>query len=251
MKKIVASVILTSLLATVMPVQASHPDGWSYQLTAYVWAAGIEADLVGPGGRKINAEVSFSDLLDNLDFSGMLHLKAQHDRWGYIADVIALRLGIDGEASGPLFSGTEFDGDAAIATVAGTHRLVEQEDLTVDILAGVRAFYIDLDVDISAGLLPGLSLGTSETFVDPIVGASGRIDLSENLFLSLYGDIGGFGVDSDITWQASAGLGYEINDKFASQLGYRHLAWEFDVPSRQTLQEIELSGPFIGLSYKF
>lgn len=47
----------------------------------------------------------------------------------------------------------------------------------------------------------------SNSWVDPIIGARLSADLSTKVMVNLRGDIGGFGVGSDFTWNGSAFIG--------------------------------------------
>ncbi len=64
--------------------------------------------------------------------------------------------------------------------------------------------------------------------------------------MNLYGDVGGFGVSSDLTWQAYGGLGFQLNDWFSAQAGYRYLLEDFDDGS--FVYDVALHGPLIGVS---
>ncbi len=45
--------------------------------------------------------------------------------------------------------------------------------------------------------------------------------LNDRLSLTGYGDIGGFGVGSDFTWQAIAALDWRVSEKSSASVGYR------------------------------
>jgi hypothetical protein len=63
--------------------------------------------------------------------------------------------------------------------------------------------------------------------VDPIIGVRVNRNLSDKLFLRGVADIGGFGIESDFTWQAYLALGYRLSDKSALSIGYRGLGTDF------------------------
>ena len=54
---------------------------------------------------------------------------------------------------------------------------------------------------------------------DPIVGFRGKFLFTKNWFMPYYFDIGGFSVDSDLTMQAYAAIGYRFTDWFSMSLG--------------------------------
>ena len=117
--------------------------------------------------------------------------------------------------------------------------------LSFDALAGVRALIVD--VEIEAGRLPTFS--RDKYWVDPIIGGRFHMGLSERWQLSLRGDIGGFGVGSDLSWNVSALLGYRLSERMTLAFGYRHLA--IDLVSGNLELDLEFSGPFLGISFGF
>src|SRR5262249_56122915 len=77
--------------------------------------------------------------------------------------------------------------------------------VTFDVYAGGRYTNLELDVDTPAGP----SLNQQVDWIDPLVGARVAVHFSEHWFMIVSGDIGGFGVGSDIAWSAMGLLGYK------------------------------------------
>ena len=67
-----------------------------------------------------------------------------------------------------------------------------------------------------------------ETWVNPIVGAQYGYRFTDRLGLFVLGDVGGFGVESDLTLHAMAMLQYRFTDWFAGSVGYRYLMVDYD-----------------------
>lgn len=61
--------------------------------------------------------------------------------------------------------------------------------------------------------------------------------------------MGSSGVSSDLTWQACGGLGYQVNDWFSAQAGYRCLREDFGDGS--FVYDVAPHGPLIGFSVRF
>jgi len=64
-----------------------------------------------------------------------------------------------------------------------------------------------------------------------------------------YFDIGGFSVDSDVTLQAFAGIGYRFCDWFSMVLGYRYLYYDFG--DSKLVKDLNLYGGALGFSFTF
>ncbi len=72
------------------------------------------------------------------------------------------------------------------------------------------------------------------------------MNFSESWYLPFHLDIGTG--DSDLTWQAMAGIGYRFS-KIDIGAGYRYLEWELE--NRKVLGNLELKGPFVGIKFRF
>jgi hypothetical protein len=89
----------------------------------------------------------------------------------------------------------------------------------------------------------------SSSWVDPIVAVRMRHWLNRRVFLNIYGDIGGFGVGSRLTWAAAGGLGYQARDDLALELYYR--VYSVDYEDDDFVYDTNLHGIFAGLAYHF
>jgi hypothetical protein len=126
---------------------------------------------------------------------------------------------------------------------------VETDTASVDLMAGGRLWSVDTEIDPQGGPADPLSFSDSDTWVDPIIGARARFDLSEHVYATGWGMIGGFGLSSKFTWDVMAALGYEVTDKISLVGGYRALgvdhtngAFQFDIVQH---------GPIIGGVFRF
>lgn len=62
---------------------------------------------------------------------------------------------------------------------------------------------------------------------DPYIGVRARYNLSDKFYVQGKADIGGFGVGSDLTWQAEGSLGMLVTQNVFSELGYRALGVDY------------------------
>jgi len=88
-----------------------------------------------------------------------------------------------------------------------------------------------------------------KTLTDPVIGVRGQAELGDNFFLRYNGDIGGFGVSSDLVWQAFLGLGYNITDSASVAVGYRGLG--VDYSSDLIDMDLVTHGPVLGFEFRF
>ena len=63
-------------------------DNWEYDLALYVWMPKMQGTSAG----GTDFEISFSDILDNLDMTLMTTIGARKNKWSFMTDVIYLSL---------------------------------------------------------------------------------------------------------------------------------------------------------------
>ena len=237
---------LTALLAA--PVAAQDP-GWTFAVSPYLWAPGITSS-VGTARGSIEVEKSTSDVLSSLDLAFMGVLEARNGRWGLIADLFYAKLsGNRASPLGLLFTRARMETEARAMSAYAAYRVAENERVAVDLMAGLRVSAVDLELSLSPGLLAGQSLGVSGTWVDPVIGGRARLALGDNWFATAFGDVGGTGGDSDLTWQVFGSVGYQLDPRWSVQAGWRYFSAEKRLEGRDV--EIDFSGPLLGLTARF
>ena len=229
---------------------ADYPSGWSFQLTPYAWLAGLKGDVaVRSGLPTVPVDASFSDILENTDIALMLAAEARRGRMGLVTDLVYLGASADGDTPGPLFGAARAEVDTLFATVSAFYRAFAGEAVTVDALAGARIWYVDLELELDPGRLPGRTTQGNEVWADPVVGLRWNAQLGRGFFVAGAADIGGFDVGADFTWQLLGTLGYRVNDWLSVRAGYRHL--EVDYEHDGFVFDVEMSGPIMGASFRF
>ncbi|MEI8309803.1 MAG: hypothetical protein WCH98_03510 [Verrucomicrobiota bacterium] len=86
-------------------------------------------------------------------------------------------------------------------------------------------------------------------WIDPIVGLRGQINLTRWLFLAAQGDVGGFGVGSQITWNTQATVGVNFTRNIFAELGYRYMYVDYN--KNNFLYQMNSFGLFSSIGVKF
>jgi hypothetical protein len=259
--------VMLLVCATAVNAAEEKPDDkWRFAITPYIWLPSLSGSMKlnqPPGFVSGNVDIGTGGL-ENLQFAGMLDLQAQKGKWTFLADIIYVDFSDDDQTAqfpGVLPGGggwtvqADTELQAFILEFAGAYSVFRNEHSNFDLLAGVRYAEIDGDVSLDiVGPVPAWvsSRNFSETasFVDPIVGFKGNFELGKKWYLPYYFDIGGFGVDSDLTLQALAGIGYHFADWFSMALGYRYLYYDFG-DDTELVENVKLYGPTLGFSFTF
>ena len=104
------------------------------------------------------------------------------------------------------------------------------------------------DIDATTTVL-GAQASASESWVDPIVGLRFEAPWAEKVNIAGMANIGGFGVGSDLQWEAMAQVEWSVSDLVTLSGGYRHLYLDFN--DGGTAMEYTMSGPFVAVRFAF
>lgn len=227
---------------------APADSGWWFRAAPYVWVTAINGD-VGIGHLSAPVDISMMDTLESVDMTYMGILEAGYGRWSFGVDVFYGKLSQDVGGGGHLFRSFRFEQKQWLITPMVAYRAIETDRYHMDVFAGARITV--LEAELTGRFVGGGEVSTTRDtdWTDPIIGIRGQADLTDRFFFRYYGDIGGFGANSDLTWQAFAGFGYQVNDHVNVAVGYRALGVDYskDAFSLDTVTH----GPVIGFEVHF
>jgi len=235
-------------MAPTPPAPAQSGDGWWFRMAPYGWLTAVEGD-VNVGHLSAPVDVTMSDTLENIDFTYMGIFEMGYDRWSLGVDVIYAKFSQDIDAGGRIFDSFRAEQKQWLITPAVSYRLIDTDSYHMSVFAGARVtvFEVGLTGRFVGG---GQTTANADTsWVDPIVGVRGQYDISDRWFIRYNGDIGGFGVSSDLTWNAFAGLGYNFTQNASVAFGYRGLG--IDYSEGNFGLDIITHGPVLGFELRF
>jgi len=232
-------------------------DQWQFDATIYLWTPQI--DTTTQNGA--DASLSFDDILDHLDFTFMGNVGGRKGKWSFLVDEVFMQLSDNqGITRTVEISGASRNLDldlklkSSITTLAAGYNLVDADGLLLDAIGGARYTWMEVkvkvDLDRIGGPLPPVSRSLDEKHSDgnwdAIVGARGRYNIDDSWYLPYYADVGGG--QSDLTWQALAGIGYRFGWGDAT-VAYRYLDYDFD--SDYVVKDLTVKGPVFGATWRF
>lgn len=235
-------------IATVQPeVPIEHT--WKFQLTTYGWASGLNGKVGVRDLPTVDVNVTFADILKNLDGALMGSFYATDGEWMFLTDLIWAKVS-DQVTVGTAGGTVKYEQKQAIISgIAGYALPIDVPDLQLSATAGVRINHLKAKLDVNPADFPDISREGSKTWVDPIVGLSAHYDINERWFVNALADIGGFGVGSDITSQGFLALGYRWSEQVSTALGYRVLYTDYDKGG--FVYNLTQHGPYAGLGFHF
>jgi len=234
-----ASIAALLILSSVYTTTARAEGDWEVRVVPFVWATGLSGEL-GPAARPANVRLDFGDILEVTEagFVGEIDVTYKDD-WFFLMEGQYLELEESG--TGPMGSRVKLESTFSISSFGVGKRVAEN----IDVYTGGRFFYMDTDVSLAgAG-----TIGSTEDWVDPIIGFRVRAQASEKLFIRLAMDVGGFGLNSDITYAFGSNLNYVFNDKYSAIFGYRMLDVDYDKGG--FVFDAKMDGLLLGLGITF
>ncbi len=262
------------------------PDPWRFNFSAYAWLMSVSGNVTARN-QTMDTNATFIDLLQKSDslVGFMGYFEANKGRVGFYTDVVFSKLGFGaGQTSyrNPIpglklstTAGAALTYQMFIVEPGGAFELFRSaaSDGTwtaLDGTVGLRywnnslAATFDVNTNIDLSLLhiqrsAGIAIARADViqWFDPVFGLRLRHQFTPRHEIALRGDIGGFGLGSQFTWQALAVYGYnwqlDSGSRLTALLGFRALGVNYSSGSGADTVGINevLYGPIIGVSYRF
>ena len=249
--RVVVWLIFAALAAAgIKNASAQGLPEWQFEVTPYLWSAAMKGDTQAGNLPLTHIDMSFGDILENLDAGFMGAFEARKGRWGFLLDAIYMKVSDDATSTqGPLTV-------AAGATVkqwmyagAIAYRISDGPAL-IDLIGGARYSKLRVKAIIDASLF-GLAGRTERTgnksWTDGYVGVRVQAPIADRWTFVGYADVGGGGSDS--TWQAALGAQYAYSKDVAVKFGYRHLSVDYNKSG--FLYDMESGGLYLGAGFRF
>jgi hypothetical protein len=241
--------VIAIVLATSPVIAFADNNEWGFSFTPYLWVTGQKGDVATlPPAGPAKLDISFNDVIENLDMSFMGFFEAKKGRFGILAEVFYIGVSADIDVPGPYFSGADYEQDLWAVSLAGTYQLTQNDQYQIDALFGLRHWDLDNTLDLDAGGLAATKVSHRERWDDVIIGLKGQTKLNEQWFVSGMVNFAVLG-DSDKYWDVFGGVNYQYSDDLSFLVGYRHQ--EVDYDDGDFLFDIEMSGPVVGLKVAF
>jgi hypothetical protein len=233
--------------AAVLAAGPASAQDWEFAGSIYGWAPSIDAS-VGTGFGTVDASLSISDVLQNLDMGFMGVLEARKGQFALLGELVYADLAASQDTPGVLYDEARVEVKLTVLNGYAIYRVYDTDRASVDVGGGFRAFDLDIDAALTTGQLPGQSAGSSSQWVVPLVAGRVVAPINDKWFAYAFADVGGLS-GSDTTWQAFASIGYRFNDRWSTQVGYRYMDIEKEIGGDDV--KLEFSGPLIGFTAEF
>jgi hypothetical protein len=252
MKRVVGSTLIVLIITFFIPFAQArdvNPEKeWEFRLAPlYLWAVSINGEgRKGPITSPIEAD--FNDIFSNLEAVFTLHFEAWwKQRWGVLAEINYVDLGDDKTIPGGVR--TDVGITSVISELGGFYRFDLDGPHIIEPLFGFRYTSLQNEVDVQGIRV----LDEDEGWLDPFFGARYMWNFAEKWVSSFRGDIGGFGIGSEFTWQTFAAVDFKPWKHVSIFGGYRALGQDYETGNRFNKFEYDViyHGPLLGVMVHF
>jgi len=225
MRELSAAAILTASMCVAAPTafaQGTDKDtGWEHAAIVYLLAPTIEGN-VGIGELDSSIEIDPSEVFDTLRRGFLGGWVSENGQWGYLADIVYMDLEEDFKLLGDAIPG-ELRNQQLIA---GVHLLYNLTD-SLQLMSGL--LYTDVSLKLRLGdSADALRFDVGDHWVDPMIGVRYRAPIGQKWNFESFGQVGGFGVGADFTWQFATSFDYRMSKRTSLMLGYRYVDFDFE-----------------------
>jgi hypothetical protein len=246
---IAAGLIVVALMFICPLAYAEDSSGtktWEFSVAPfYLWAVNMEGD-VRIKNVAAPVELEFGDIFDSLEGLFTAHFEGWwRQKWGLLFDVSYINIG-DDQAT-PVAT-VDVDFENVMVELAGFYRFTKGRH-ALEPLVGIR--YTSLEVDLEGAILGiPFKTGEDEGWVDPIIGARYKYNITEKWSVLLRGDIGGFTVGSDFTWNLVGLIYFQPWKHVGFAGGYRALDVDYESGSglSKFKYDVLMYGPILGVN---
>jgi hypothetical protein len=245
------SLAAVAILACGAPAAQAAEGEWEHTLIIYAIGAAIDGESQ-IGDLVVPVDMSMSDIFEALEFGAMGAYRADNGTWSFTVDATYMGLGGSAATERGILSGdVDLDQYTLMATVG--RRISPRFEALFSLL------YLDLSADLEATIqLPNQSpitrrASTGANWVDPLVGLQFSTPIGADWRFALRGDIGGFGIGSDLNYQMLATFRWQANERFGAGFGYRLISFDYEEGRDADYLRFDLTeqGPLVGVTISF
>jgi len=252
---IVGGIIILILFSSSLNKASAQSDNfsqkWHFLTDVYLIFPYMNGETAVINQIIVPVDENPSDIFGKLKMAAMFYIEAHSYKWAITSDFIFMNLSQD-VTPGALIKSGDITGKQLIWETTGLYRLLPFWELGVggrlnDISSEINAL-IDINSDTQE-----INMSGSKIWFDPLVIARLTGDIHEKWLFQFRGDVGGFGVGSNFTWQLQAYTGYRFTKVFQLTAGYRILSIDYDkgTGADRFIYNVDISGPVIRAGFNF
>jgi hypothetical protein len=244
-----------NVMAQETEATATPKSEWDFLVEPYMLFPNMNG-TVGLGSGEVVPDVSVdassNDILGQLKMGFMLNAEASNGKWKIGSDLLYMSLA-QGVKTGVLIQNGELSVKQLGWEVSGLYAVKPWLDLGIGGMLNSINSEVDLKTITIGGGTTDRSKSLTETWFDPMLITRVK-SASEAKFIYMFrGEIGGFGIGSDLAWQMQGYAGYRFSKLFQITGGYRIISLDYESGSGENrfMYNIDTSGPVLRFGFNF
>ena len=225
---------------------------WHFLAEPYLMFPYMDGETGIGNNLILPVDATAGDIFSKLKMGAMLNLEAGTDKWAITSDVVYMNLGQD-VTPGILLHSGEVTVKQFIWEAAGLYSIFPFWEIGI----GGRLNNLQTNFDALINVIPKdteeKSGSHSKTWYDPIIITRLSTNIKDKWLFQFRGDVGGFGIGSNLTWQLQGYVGYRFTKLFQMSAGYRILSTDYkngEVP-KEFIFNVNEFGPVIRFGFNF
>lgn len=234
--------LAVAAVASASAAQAAPRDeGWQFTLQPYLLAPAMDGSS-GIAGLNVGVDVSRKDVISNLNIGFLGYVEAARGDWAIGVDTNYMNL--DATPDDQRIS-------ANISQTAVQPMVFYRISPNFELMGGIRYNSIGIEFEFENPNIASRS--RRKDWVDPIIGARVNLPIGGRNSFSFLGNIGGFGVGSDISLQVRPMLNFGISGSTTIDVGYQWVYMDYESGSglNRFAYDVMTEGPILGITFTF
>ena len=255
-----------SATAQTFEITDGPAEEWRFTLQPYLFLPVGTTGTSTVAGTSVDLDLDLGDVLDLLQGAVSLRGEAWRGDWGVIADGYYVYLEGSGGVDGPMGGRLDLTSETrqAWGSLQGAYRMAKGtvdasgRRYALDVSAGLRLNSlkqeIGIRVDVAGPGLVSANLGGTETWVEPMIGLRGAIELSDRWTAGARVELGGFGAGGDdLQYTAVAGVDYRAWENASILIGYQFYGIDFSTnrSDGKFAYDVDQHGVYAGVAFRF
>lgn len=225
---------------------------WSYFVEPYLLFPNMSGTVGLADLPEVTIDASTNEIFGNLKMGAMLYAEASNDKWAIGSDIIYMSLA-QGLKPGSRYLSGEVTAKQFAWEVAGLRKVTPWLELGVGGILNSLKSGVDASRNLIGGGTTTVNKSLTKTWFDPMLITRIKSNTGEKFIYQFRGEIGGFGIGSDLAWQMQAVAGYQFSQLFSITGGYRIISLDYETGSGQDYfnYNIDTSGPTVRFGFQF
>lgn len=240
--------IIMLLGTTESQEQEQSKSRWHYLADVYLMFPTMSGNITVGDLPPVEIDAGAGDIFSHIKMGAMFYFEATNDDWALSSDLIYMKLGQGITPDGNLVTGGDVTMKQTAWELAGLKRITSWLE------AGLGGRIVSLYTGLNLQTINQPREGSAKkTWFDPIVIVRAQGAIEDKWLLQFRGDIGGFGVGSDFSWQIQANAGYRFSKLFHATIGYRVIGIDYDKGEgmERFVYDVDTYGPVIHMGFNF